>query len=89
MVPGLTFYVLFIRLRWLSEHPYDRSADVGYRTRHVLGTLMERIFIEPLNVNYHTAHHLFPAVPLSNLPQVHQRLLQHPAYREESERYRD
>ena len=88
-VPGLTFYVLFIRLRWISEHPYDSSADVGYKTRHVQGTLLERIFIAPLNVNYHIAHHLFPAVQLYNLPQVHQRLLQHPAYREEAERYRD
>jgi fatty acid desaturase len=89
VVPGLTFYVLFIRLRWISEHPYDSSADVGYRTRHVQGTLLERIFIAPLNVNFHIAHHLFPAVPLYNLPQVHQRLLQNPAYREEAERYRD
>lgn len=88
-VPALTFNVLFNRLRWISEHPYDGSADVSYRTRHVQGSLLERIFIAPLNVNYHIAHHLFPAVPLYNLPKLHQRLLQHPAYQQEAERYTD
>ena len=81
--------MLFNRFRWISEHPYDGSADVGYRTCHVQGSLLERIFIAPLNVNYHIAHHLFPAVPLYNFPKLHQRLLQHPVYQQEAERYRD
>jgi len=87
VVPALTFYVLFTRLRWISEHPYDNSIEIGFKTRHIEGTNLERFFIAPLNVNYHIAHHLFPAVPLYNLPHAHHRLLQHSAYREEAERY--
>jgi fatty acid desaturase len=87
IVPLLTFYVLFTRLRWISEHPYVCSSCVDFKTRHVEGTILERFFIAPLNVNYHLAHHLFPSVPLYNLPIVHSRLLQIPAYREEAELY--
>ena len=87
VVPALTFYVLFTRLRWISEHPYGSSTDIVFKVRHVQGTNLERFFIAPLNVNYHIAHHLFPAVPLHNLPQAHYRLLQESSYREEAERY--
>ena len=87
VVPGLTFYALFVRLRWISEHPYDPAAQAGYETRHVRGTLWERLTIAPLNINFHIAHHLFPAVPWYRLPTVHARLMQDAAYRAESEKY--
>jgi fatty acid desaturase len=87
VLPALTFYVLFTRLRWISEHPYGSSKEIVFKTRHIEGTNLERFFIAPLNVNYHIAHHLFPTVPLFNLPEAHNRLLQHPSYREEAQRY--
>lgn len=87
-VPALTFYPLFVRLRWISEHPYHGDeAPQGYETRHVGGSLWERICIAPLNINYHIAHHLFPATPFYALPRVHERLMQNPIYREEGERF--
>lgn len=88
MLPVFTFYVLFSRLRWISEHPYGSLTEIGFKIRHVESTSLERFFIAPLNVNYHIAHHLFPAVPLYNLPYAHHRLLQHSAYREAADRYR-
>jgi fatty acid desaturase len=88
-VPGMTFYQLFVRLRWISEHPFDQTVAAGYETRHVEGTWLERLTIAPLNINYHIAHHLFPGVPFYRLPAVHERLLQCPAYREQADRYRD
>ena len=51
------------------------------------GTLWERLTIAPLNINFHIAHHLFPAVPWYRLPTVHARLMQDAAYRAESEKY--
>lgn len=87
VLPALTFYVLFTRLRWISEHPYGSSIEIVFKTRHIEGTKFERFFIAPLNVNYHIAHHLFPTVPLCNLPEAHNRLLQHPSYREDAQRY--
>ncbi len=88
-VPGLTFYQLFIRLRWISEHPYGEATSAGYETRHVQGTWLERVTIAPLNINYHIAHHLYPAVPFYRLPAVHERLLRCPAYLEQAERFHD
>ena len=87
VLPALTFYVLFTRLRWISEHPYGSSKEIVFKTRHIEATNLERFFIAPLNVNYHIAHHLFPAVPLHNLPKAHNCLLQHPSSREEAGRY--
>lgn len=69
---------------------WQAVADVsGFNTLHVQGTLVERVFIAPLDVDFHSAHQLFPAVPPANLRHVHQRRLQHPARRREAERYRD
>lgn len=88
-VPGLTFYQLFVRLRWISEHPFDEATGVGYETRHVEGTWLERMTIAPLNINYHIAHHMYPGVPFYRLPAVHERLMECEAYREQADRYRD
>jgi fatty acid desaturase len=83
VVPALTCYQLFVRLRWMSEHPYREATDDGYETHHVQGSVLERFFIAPLNVNYHITHHLFPATPFYRLPQVHRRLLESPVYRDQ------
>jgi fatty acid desaturase len=88
-VPGLTFYQLFVRLRWISEHPFNEATGAGYETRHVQGTWLERMTIAPLNINYHIAHHMYPGVPFYRLPAVHQRLMQCDAYREQADRYHD
>ena len=41
---------------------------------------VEAFFLSPFNINYHTAHHLFPSVPWYNLPALHERLLEDSAY---------
>jgi len=87
IVPGLTFYQLFVRLRWMSEHPYRLATGQGYETQQVRGSFLERFCIAPLNVNYHLTHHLFPATPFYRLPQVHRRLLDNPDYREQANVY--
>jgi fatty acid desaturase len=84
IVPGLTAYQLFVRLRWMSEHPYREATGDGYETHQVRGSALERFFISPLNVNYHITHHLFPATPFYRLPQVHRRLLESAVYRDQS-----
>jgi len=84
IVPGLTVYQLFVRLRWMSEHPYREATGDGYETHQVRGSLLERFFISPLNVNYHITHHLFPATPFYRLPQVHRRLLESSVYRDQA-----
>lgn len=81
MVPQLTCLNLFVRARSLAEHMgLDQTCELD-RTRHVNATWWEQLCISPLHSNYHLDHHLFPSVPLSNLPALHDRLLQDPDYR--------
>jgi fatty acid desaturase len=84
ILPGLTFYQLFVQLRWMSEHPYRAATGDGYDTHQVRGSALERFCISPLNINFHITHHLFPATPFYRLPQVHRRLLQNAVYREQA-----
>jgi fatty acid desaturase len=84
ILPGLTFYQLFVQLRWMSEHPYRLSTDDGYETNQVKASPLERFCIAPLNINYHIVHHLFPGTPFYRLPQVHRRLMQNSIYREQA-----
>ena len=86
-LPGLTFYQLFNRLRTMAEHTYEMSTGESLVTNQVQGSSFERFCIAPFNVNYHIVHHLFPAVPFYRLPQVHQRLMRIPAYRDNARIY--
>jgi fatty acid desaturase len=79
LVPLFFLMMPLTRIRTIAEHiaiPGRQNA-----TRHVDGTWLERVFISPCNINYHVVHHLFAAVPLYNLPRLHERLLQEPEYR--------
>jgi len=76
-----------VLLRTVSEHPYHLAMEEEFATQHVRGSFLERFCIAPLNINYHIAHHLFPATPFYRLPQVHRRLLQSAVYREQADSY--
>jgi fatty acid desaturase len=79
LVPLFFLMMPLTRIRTVAEHigiPGRENA-----TRHVDGSWLERVFISPCNINYHVVHHLFPGVPLYNLPALHERLLQEPEYR--------
>jgi len=85
VLPMLTLNLAFTRLRIIAEHNLDVSDHEITRTRHVDGTWFERHAIGPLNINFHIAHHLFPMVPLYNLPQMHQVLLTDQDFRRDAE----
>lgn len=87
VVPALTFFMLFVRLRWISEHTFRPATDQVRDTRHVCATVFETLFVAPLNINYHIAHHLFTSVPFYNLPALHKRLLAEPHYAAEARSY--
>jgi fatty acid desaturase len=87
VVPALTFFMLFVRLRWISEHTFRPATGEVRDTRHVYATLFERLFVAPLNINYHIAHHLYTSVPFYNLPALHKRLLAEPHYAAEARSY--
>ncbi len=63
VLPLLTITGALMRIRGVAEHLLLEGEHELNSTRHVEGTLLERLSIAPLNINYHIAHHLFPTVP--------------------------
>jgi len=66
-VSGICVHVLGDNFRSFAEHSHpegDQAAD-----RHRLITYasnpLERMLVAPMNMNYHTAHHLWPSIPIT------------------------
>lgn len=59
-------------VRTLAEHALTRPIDRLSATRTVLSNRLVSALM--CNLNYHTAHHLYPAVPWYNLPRLHSLL---------------
>ena len=78
---ALPFTILIANVRGLAEHtqlwPGD-PADPMRATRSLVSNPVVSFFFN--NQNYHLEHHLFPAIPWNNLPNIH-RLMQ-PLYAE-------
>jgi fatty acid desaturase len=82
MVPLMTFFPLFQRIRSIAEHfGLKRSHELN-STRNILAHPVETFFFSPHNVNYHLAHHMFPSVPYYNLKSLHEDFCKHPVYRD-------
>jgi fatty acid desaturase len=64
-------------LRSIAEHGLTTGGSPFTASRSVLTNRLVSFFL--CNLNYHLEHHLFPAVPWYNLPQLHGVLM--PAYR--------
>lgn len=82
-VPYFTLFFAFNYVRGVAEHfsGMDYTSLEG-GTRTVLPYLWEKAFFGPHNVHFHSEHHLYPGVPFYNLPQLHQRLMDNPEYRQ-------
>lgn len=75
LLPLVTLLQAILRLRAVCEHGAIRdpgSAFTAARTN--LGPAWLRWLLFPHQVNYHLAHHLYPAVPHYNLPACHRAL---------------
>lgn len=83
ILPLLTWYQVALRIRNIAEHAVVRGGDDAFgsaRTTQV--NWLERIFIAPYWVNYHTEHHLLIYVPCYRLPLL-QCYLQENGYAED------
>ena len=85
LVPLSTVMIALMRLRTIAEHLVLPNKNALDASRHTDGTLLERLSISPLNINYHIDHHLFPLVPYYRLPQLHELLLQNERYQEHAQ----
>lgn len=64
--------ILFDGLRSYCEHaevPLDSTVNPSRWITHS-SNRVERFFLAPMNMNFHSAHHLWPSIPYYNLPQV-------------------
>ena len=82
VVPFVTVFFALSYVRGVAEHfsGMDYSTlETGTRT--VLPHWWERAFFSPHHVNFHTEHHVNPGVPFYNLPQLYEKMIEHPEYR--------
>jgi fatty acid desaturase len=62
---------------------YNEEADEIYKSRNfIIQNTLVRELIFPRNDCYHLVHHLYPYLPVNNLSQAHQLLLEDNQYRE-------
>ncbi len=72
LIGGPTFYGAWLVLFFgVTQHAGLREDELDHRrsTRTVLVNPVFRFLY--LNMNYHVEHHMFPAVPYYNLPELH------------------
>jgi fatty acid desaturase len=75
VVPLVTVYQLFLRIRNIAEHAMvPDDSDPFRNARTTLAGPLARLFLAPYWVNYHVEHHLLMWVPCYNLPVMHRFL---------------
>lgn len=75
LLPLLTFFQLFLRLRNIAEHAMVGDKDDPFaHARTTLADPITGVFLAPYWVNYHVEHHLLMWVPCYNLPKLHRFL---------------
>lgn len=70
LMPVYLFMYLGDNFRAFAEHSHpqvDSRAD-DHRLITFTSSRLERMLVAPMNMNYHTAHHLWPSIPYYNLP---------------------
>lgn len=76
VVAYFTTFGLFLRIRSFAEHACtEKSDDPLTNTRTTKASVLARVMVAPVHVNFHVEHHLLAAVPYYRLPAMH-RLLQ-------------
>jgi fatty acid desaturase len=82
LVPYLTWLMLVLRIRSIAEHfAIMGGRGIYSQVRTTRAGVLERLFIAPHNINYHTEHHIFPSVPFYRLPQLQRLLMSNPGFR--------
>ena len=77
LLPWLTVWKVFNRLRAIAEHGgLHRSDDRRETTHHVHQSWIPRFFFAPYNTGWHLAHHVDSGVPFRNLPALHRELVE-------------
>jgi len=72
LLPAYLFGYCGDMARQFLEHAHPERDEIADRHRLITHSSnpVERIFLSPLNMNLHTAHHLWPSIPYYNLPEA-------------------
>jgi fatty acid desaturase len=72
LLPVYAFMFLGDNFRSFAEHSHPESdGDADYhRLITYTSNPVERMFVAPMNMNYHAVHHLWPSIPYYNLPSA-------------------
>jgi fatty acid desaturase len=77
LLPLLTWYQLFSRIRNIAEHAVTGDRHNRLRnTRTTFANGFERAFVAPYWVNYHLEHHLYTFIPCWKLKAAHRQLIE-------------
>ena len=72
LIPMLIINTL-VNIRGMSQHTFlEHQSDLVLGTRSILTNPVTAFFM--CNENYHLEHHLYPAIPWYQLPQLHRAL---------------
>jgi fatty acid desaturase len=79
--PVYAFMYLGDNFRAFAEHSHPESDQAADRHRLITyaSNPLERMLVAPMNMNFHTAHHLWPSIPYYNLPAADRLIRTHPA----------
>jgi fatty acid desaturase len=80
LLPVFVFTYLGDNLRSFVEHSHpeaDAKAD-EHRLVTFVSNRVERLFVAPMNMNFHAAHHLWVSIPYYNLPHADRLMREHP-----------
>ena len=76
ILPSLTLFQLFARIRAITEHAgYGPSPDQTLNARSIVAPNWQTFFCGPHSIHYHIEHHAHVRVPFYHLREVH-RLMQ-------------
>ncbi|MDB5324977.1 MAG: hypothetical protein JWM57_546 [Phycisphaerales bacterium] len=79
-LPFILFALLGDNFRTFAEHTVvgpDHEAD-EHRLVTYISNPIERMFLSPMNMNFHTVHHLWTSIPYYNLPAADAEIRQMP-----------
>jgi fatty acid desaturase len=83
LAPVYVFTYSADSLRSFAEHSHpeaDARAD-EHRLVTYVSSPLERLFLAPMNMNFHAAHHLWVSIPYYNLPVADAEMRAHPLAR--------
>ena len=80
IVPVYVFTYLGDSIRSFAEHSHPEADDVAddHRLITYVSSPLERLFLAPMNMNFHAAHHLWVSIPYYNLPKADALMRAHP-----------